>query len=129
MSDAELKAALAALANLAPSSSVSTSATSYILGIDYVDWHYSGSSFTWYGSAICSSSRSYTQATMPSGWNDVISSAVNYPYSNCGNWYHYQHSYFNQNQSGSLIDCGYSTPGCYEMGIMSNRTSSEKWTV
>jgi hypothetical protein len=53
--------------------------TSYVLAVFYMDASYGGSSLTSYSSysGLCTS-HSYTANSMPSGWNDDISSYLSY---------------------------------------------------
>ncbi len=60
--------------------------------------------------------------SMPSGWNDVISSARIMNSSACNFAHHYEHSYF----GGLDRICGRS---CASMGLMSDHTSSILWTL
>ena len=68
--------------------------------------------------AGCSDVYSYGVSSMPSGWDNSISSA--HGYANCNHFLHWE----NTNNSGSLLDCNDS---CALMGIMNNQTSSEQW--
>lgn len=84
-------------------------AASVLLGIEYTGSGYSGSS----GSG-CGSSTTYGFPSMPSGWNNVISSARSY--SGCWSTHYDGTSY-----TGTRRTC----PGaCSSMGTMNNRTSS-----
>ncbi|HVP20553.1 MAG TPA: hypothetical protein VMS73_01700 [Anaerolineaceae bacterium] len=95
-------------------------ASQVIIGIDWDYTNYGGSSNIWaandYG---CSSSIQYGVTTMPSGWDDRVSSARGY--SNCNYYYHYQ----NTSYGGAFIVCH---TGCSSMGSLDNDTSSERWT-
>jgi hypothetical protein len=93
---------------------------SYVLSIDYVNANYGGSSYVWTAPGECLSSGGvYSVTSMPSGWNDVISSYNDY--SNCFHNPHYE----NAGWKGASVDCG---PACsYVGGAMNDRTSSEKW--
>jgi hypothetical protein len=105
-----------ALAALAPSISMPIST-------DFVNANYGGSSLTWYVSNIygCSGGRSYSASSMPSGWNDVISSYKDYLIASCTNNPHYENNDF----KGAVVNCG---PNCRYVGdAMNDRTSSEKW--
>lgn len=89
-----------------------------VIGIDWVDSYYGGSSNIWAVSGNgCTSSSSYSVASMPSGWDDSVSSTK--AFSNC-NFIHYR-------------DINFGTPSfscsssCPTMGSMDNATSSEKW--
>jgi hypothetical protein len=90
-----------------------------VISIDYRDSNFSGSTLTWvvdssYGG--CTTGYSYAAPSMPSGWNDVVSSARTY--AGCSYNRHYEHT----NYGGSKIDCY-----CATMGAMNDKTSSEKW--
>jgi hypothetical protein len=93
-------------------------ASQTVISIDYRDPNYQGSTFVWYvnNSYGCNTGWSYANPTMPSGWNDVVSSA--HSYGGCNNNPHYEHTYY----GGALIFCT-----CPTMGVMNNQTSSEKW--
>ncbi len=89
-----------------------------VIGIDWDYTYYGGSSYTWVVSLSgCSPTVQYQVSSMPSGWNDRVSSAR--AYSNCS-FYHYK----DINYNGSYIACD---PDCSTMGSLDNATSSEKW--
>jgi hypothetical protein len=90
-----------------------------VISVEYKDPNYSGQSFVWYvnNSFGCTTGWSYAQPTMPSGWNDVISSSASY--GGCTYVRHYEHTYY----GGSKIDCT-----CATMGAMNDKTSSLKWS-
>jgi hypothetical protein len=93
--------------------------TTTVIGVDYVDSNYGGNSLTWTStSGGCTSTQSFQASSMPSGWNDVVSSALSYQ--NCNTYWHFQDSGF----GGAQLDCG---PSCATMGVMNDQTSSEKW--
>ncbi len=50
-----------------------TPATTYVLSIDFQNKNFGGNSLVWYQSSRCGS---FQTATMPSGWNDTISSVI-----------------------------------------------------
>jgi hypothetical protein len=89
------------------------------ISIDYDSSGFTGSTLTWTVSdtAGCSDGSTYSAASMPTGWNDRVSSA--HSYNGCANNVHYQNSNF----LGSAISCT-----CSSMGTMNNQTSSERWT-
>jgi hypothetical protein len=97
-----------------------TTTTQTVIGVDYVNTHYGGNTLTWYTTyGNCTSTNYYNAASMPSGWNDVVSSA--HAWANCNHWYHYEHI----NYGGARATCT-----CYYIGdAMNDRTSSEKWRV
>lgn len=130
MSDSQALSSFDKIGNSQPNAAAAA-ATSYILGIDFRDSQYDGATFEWTGSTTCASTYYYT-TSMPSGWNDKVSSAINYPYSGCGNWIHYENNNFNQPPypNGASINCGFYLGGgpCFTVGSMNDKTSSEKWT-
>lgn len=89
-----------------------------VIGINYSSPNYQGSSLVWVvnNTVGCNTGYSYVSPTMPSGWNDVVSSARTY--GGCNNNPHYEHTYY----SGAVLNCT-----CATMGVMDNATSSEKW--
>jgi hypothetical protein len=92
-----------------------------VIGIDWVSSNYTSSSYTWVVSNTgCTSTTSYSVSSMPSGWDNTVSSAK--AYSNCNYFTHYQ----NTNFGGSNVVCN---TECSSMGSMDNSTSSEKWTL
>lgn len=100
--------------------------TEYILAEDYWDTHYNGNSYIWYSSSPCSPYYYMYITSMPSTWNDEVSSARSYVSGNCSEFTHYEHA----NGGGKTINCGFSVGGCYDMWLpdgssMSDRTSSE----
>lgn len=91
-----------------------------VIGIDWDSTNFAGSSYTWVVSGSgCSSSTQYSVSSMPSGWDNRVSSARGY--SNCNYFYHYQ----NTSYGGSSVVCN---TECSSMGSLNNATSSEKWT-
>lgn len=93
-----------------------TVATNPLLGIEYYDSGYHGATLTLYGTSGsgCYSGTTYGFRSLPSGWNDEISSAKGY--SNC--WGdHYQ----NTGYSGVELVC---KPNCSGFSAMNDRTSS-----
>lgn len=99
---------------------VSSTNSQVVIGIDWDSTNFAGSSYTWVVSGSgCSSSTQYSVPSMPSGWDNRISSARGY--SNCNYFYHYQ----NTNYGGSSVVCN---TDCSSMGSLDNATSSEKWT-
>lgn len=92
-----------------------------VIGIDYVYSNFQGNSLVWETDHTpgCSDGTTFVTPNMPSGWNDVVSSARSY--AGCNHYYHYEHTYW----TGAVHDCGGS---CATMGVMDNATSSERWT-
>lgn len=75
----------------------------------------------YFGPGPCTPSEGYLQPSMPSGWNDAVSSARSY--SGCHQFIHYEHL----NYAGTSITCDMGKT-CQTMGIMNNRTSSFRLT-
>ncbi len=100
-----------------PAPDTGTAAT-YVLSIEYASTYQSGSSRTFTGDRPCSSSLGYNMGSMPSGWNDIISSSRGY--SGCNTVIHYEHI----NHGGASRSC---TPTCNTMGVMDNETSALRW--
>jgi hypothetical protein len=90
--------------------------TSVVIGIDYTGTSFTGSSLTWFQSAACGS---YTASSMPTGWNDVISSAATY--SGCGSTL-YQNINFGGTTSSVGVNASKST-----LGTFNGQASSQKW--
>ncbi len=91
-------------------------ATVFVLSIDWKDANYSGASLTWTQSTDCGR---FQAASMPSGWNDVVSSVVTS--ADCAN------SLFqNINFGGSRLDISRNTSRA-TLGSFNDLTSSEKW--
>lgn len=105
--------------------SICASCSGYQLGVDYKDTHFGGSRLVWYSTTgDCQSGVVYQVAHMPSGWNDVVSSAAD-TNQLCSRWYHYHDASY----VGKIIDCA---GNCYDMYLsdgtsMSDQTSSERW--
>lgn len=92
------------------------SAASVLLGIEYGDRDFTGSTLSLSGTSGtgCYNGVSYGFASLPSGWNDEISSSK--AYSNCHGW-HYEHTY-----SGAVLIC---QPNCRSFSsAMNDETSS-----
>ena len=97
---------------------VGTMSSRTVIGIDYKHANYGGLSLTWTApnSVGCNTGFSYAAASMPSGWNDRVSSAKTY--GGCSTNTHYQHP----SLGGSQHVCQ-----CATMGVMNDQTSSERW--
>ena len=93
-------------------------AATVVLSIDYRDSGFGGTSLTWYdsGTAGCAAN-TYSASSMPSGWNDQVSSS--HRYDSCTHNPHYEHVNF----GGAIYPCT-----CSSMGVMNDKTSSEKWS-
>lgn len=94
-------------------------ATDTVLGVDYMDANFGGSTYTWYTAhtAGCSDGSSYG-GNLPPSWNDQISSARGY--AGCHDMVHYE----NANYGGSSRDCHQDWTSCATMGVMNDQTSS-----
>lgn len=94
-------------------------AASTRISIDYDASGFTGSTLIWTVSNTsgCNGGFSYSAASMPSGWNDRVSSS--HSYNGCANNWHYHDSTF----LGASLSCT-----CSTMGTMTNQTSSERWT-
>jgi hypothetical protein len=88
------------------------------ISIDYDGANFSGSSLTGSvaNSAGCNGF-SYSAASMPSGWNDRVSSSHSYAACDVNRHFH------DVNFLGAGIVCT-----CATMGTMTNQTSSERWS-
>jgi hypothetical protein len=94
-----------------------TPATTYVLSIDFQDSQGQGASFTWYQSAPCGN---YQASSMPSGWNDAVSST--HTYSGCASTL-FANASFGQPSWQVGVDSGASFGGT----TFNDQTSSEKW--
>ncbi|EFH88286.1 conserved hypothetical protein [Ktedonobacter racemifer DSM 44963] len=92
--------------------------SSYVLSVEYWDWHYQGATWAISSSLPCDQVSSYGMSYVGSDWNDGISSAIGY--SNCNHVRHWD----NANYWGANIDCN---SRCYTMGAMNDHTSSIEW--
>jgi hypothetical protein len=90
--------------------------TSVILSIDYTGTNESGSSLTWTKPAGCGS---YTASSMPTGWNDVVSSVSNF--NGCGTTL-YQNTSFSGSTFSIAVDGTANT-----LGSFNRQASSQKW--
>lgn len=100
-----------------PAETFAGTLSSFVVGIDYQDSNFSGDTLVWTAPSPCSPTVSYGTPTMPSGWNDKVSSAQ--AYSDCNFWWHFEHT----NYSGSQYLCT-----CSSMSAMNDKTSSETWS-
>jgi hypothetical protein len=107
VSESELAGATAATA--APD-------TNYVLSIDYKSADFGGSTFTWYQTTTCGS---FQQGSMPSGWNDVISSVA--AYSGCAT------TLFHDSNFGQPTYLITVNGNAAHLGDMNDQTSSQKW--
>jgi hypothetical protein len=90
--------------------------TTYVLSVDYKDANFSGSTFTWFQYSPCGY---YQTSSMPSGWNDVISSVADY--SGCATTF-----YHDSNFGGSTFRIGVNGAAS-SMGSFNDQASSQKW--
>ncbi|MFA5862748.1 MAG: hypothetical protein WDA16_13740 [Candidatus Thermoplasmatota archaeon] len=88
-----------------------------VIGVSYTGSGYTGSTLTWIGHGNCGWFTSYSASSMPSGWDNVVSSAIEY--AGCATNPYYENTDF----GGSNIDCT-----CSIMGVMDNQASSVKWS-
>ena len=95
-----------------------SAAAQTVISIDYRDSGFGGTSLTWYvsGTAGCAAN-TYSASSMPSGWNDEVSSSQRYD--SCTHNPHYENNGF----GGAIYPCT-----CSSMGVMNDKTSSEKWS-
>jgi len=93
-------------------------ATVFVLSIDYKDANFGPPSLTWTQSSDCGK---FQAASMPSGWNDVISSLVTG--TNCAN-----SLYQNVNFGGMRLDISKNTARS-GIGSFNDLTSSQKWCM
>ncbi len=91
--------------------------TSYVLSVEYWDWHYQGATWTASGSLPCNQVGGYGDNSLGS-WDNEISSSIGY--NSCNNNTHWDNSNF----SGSNIVC---SADCYTMGAMNDATSAIQW--
>jgi hypothetical protein len=93
--------------------------TQNLIAIEYEHVDYGGRSLTFSSETTCAQSN-IAAPSMPSGWNDIISSAQ--AFSGCNNSYHYE----NVNYQGTVANCG---SACNWIGdVLNDRTSSILWT-
>jgi peptidase inhibitor family I36 len=90
--------------------------TSFVLSIDWMNINFTGGSLTWEQSSKCGS---FQASSMPSGWNDVVSSVETF--SGCANTL-----YQNTNFGGSTFSIGRNSSAA-TLGSFNDETSSEKW--
>ena len=98
------------------SASPDSPTTTYVLSVDYHDANFSGSTFTWTAAAPCGY---YLTGSMPSGWNDVISSVADY--SGCATTL-----YHDANFGGSTYRIGVNGSAA-SLGSFNDQASSQKW--
>jgi len=90
--------------------------TTFVLSIDWVNTNFTGGSLSWEQSSKCGS---FQASSMPSGWNDVVSSVETF--SGCANTL-----YQNTNFGGNTFSIGRNSSAA-NLGSFNDETSSEKW--
>jgi hypothetical protein len=90
----------------------------YVIAIDYENINYGGSSLIWQQSSPCTPTISYAAASMPSGWNDQLSSTRGY--SDCIKNVLWEHPSF----TGTKRTC---LPDCSSVGTFNDKASSREW--
>ena len=92
---------------------------STLISTDFDNANMAGASLTWTVSntAGCNGGAQFSAASMPSGWNDRVSSSQSAH--GCAHNRHFHDTNF----GGAGINCT-----CATMGTMNNRTSSETWS-
>ncbi len=90
--------------------------TTYVLSIDYKNADYVSPSLTWTQSSQCGN---FQAASMPSGWNDVVSSIATY--NGCA-----VTEFKNINFGGTTFSVGRNSQVA-SLGSFNDSTSSEKW--
>jgi hypothetical protein len=93
-------------------------AGSFVVAIDYVNSNFGGNTLTWTSPGPCTASGGFNAPSMPSGWNDVVSSTRGF--SNCDKNVLWEHASF----MGSKLVC---RPDCSSVGSMNDKTSSREW--
>jgi hypothetical protein len=90
--------------------------STFVLSIDWMNTNFTGGSLTWEQSSKCGS---FQASSMPSGWNDVVSSVETF--SGCANTL-----YQNINFGGSTFSIARNSSAA-TLGSFNDQTSSEKW--
>jgi hypothetical protein len=88
------------------------------ISIMYADAGYGGASFTWTGTA-CTTTHSYAEPSMPSGWNDRVGSM--HVYQNCNNTLYADISY-----GGASVSSGRNGSES-SLGALNDKGSSQAW--
>lgn len=91
-----------------------------IISIMYADYNFGGDSHIWTG-ATCTSTNSYQNPSMPSGWNDRVGSVRTYL--NCKN-----DLYYDPNYANVVFHIAANTNQA-SLGAMNDNASSLKWHV
>ncbi len=105
-----------------PASTGATPAFSTVVGIDWEYINFQGITYTWTTdhTAGCTDGTNYITPSMPSGWDNIVSSARGYQ--GCNTYIHYE----DPSYGGAQINCDGGSK-CATMGVMDNQTSSERW--
>jgi hypothetical protein len=90
--------------------------TTFVISIDYLNNNFGGSTLAWFESSKCGS---FQIASMPSGWNDVVSSVQTF--SGCANTL-----YQNNNFGTPTFSIG-KNGSASSLGSFNDKTSSQKW--
>jgi hypothetical protein len=101
-----------------PADLVGASPLTSPISIMYADAGYGGASFTWTGTA-CTSTHSYAEPSMPSGWNDRVGSM--HVYQNCNNTL-----YADINYGGASVSSGRNGDES-GLGALNDKGSSQTW--
>lgn len=95
------------------------SATStYVISVDYQHSNYGGATIIWESTGPCTPLSSWYKNSMPSGWNDVVSSTR--AYVDCNKNVLFEHA----NRTGAKFTC---RPNCSGLGGFNDKTSSREW--
>jgi hypothetical protein len=90
--------------------------TTFVISIDYQNSNFGGNTLTWFESSKCGS---FQISSMPSGWNDVVSSVRTF--SGCANTLYQNNNFgtptFNIGKNGSAAS----------LGGFNDKTSSQRW--
>jgi len=94
------------------------SASSVLIGTEFVDAGYGGSSASYFASATCSSTTTWEVAYVTDAWNDMFSSGQGF--GGCDHNKKFEASNF----GGSVLTC---TPNCTNYGTLNDLVSSLRW--
>jgi hypothetical protein len=92
--------------------------STFVIAIDYEHTGYGGDSLIWQYSSPCTPAGGYVASSMPSGWNDKLSSTRGY--SDCSKNILFEHPSW----TGTRLTC---RPDCSSVGSMNDKTSSREW--
>jgi hypothetical protein len=89
----------AGVANALGNANQCSGSCSTVLGVEYQDINFGGAYIVYYGSQPCNGNPGgnggFGWAGMPPGWNDQVSSSLNWPGSNCNSSFKYIDGNFN----------------------------------